>query len=203
MRRATYIVVQSIFATPISIHALREEGDEPTNTKKRKEKDISIHALREEGDADKAKAAEAARKFLSTPSVRRATKLRYFVAGEYGISIHALREEGDGGKKEKKMDWSISIHALREEGDVPQDTVRTEEIVISIHALREEGDRQYVGLYPPHYISIHALREEGDSVSCSRIFATTPFLSTPSVRRATYGAGLYAGRGQYFYPRPP
>ena len=34
-------------------------------------------------------------KFLSTPSVRRATAVRLGLAGEPVISIHALREEGD------------------------------------------------------------------------------------------------------------
>ena len=52
-------------------------------------------------------------------------------------------------------------------------------------------------------ISIHALREEGDY----RIYACTvgsrSFLSTPSVRRATW---LRPGRPHsttHFYPRPP
>ena len=35
---------------PISIHALREEGDKKDNLPTRQEK-ISIHALREEGDS--------------------------------------------------------------------------------------------------------------------------------------------------------
>ena len=33
--------------------------------------------------------------FLSTPSVRRATRFSYEVNTKVGISIHALREEGD------------------------------------------------------------------------------------------------------------
>ena len=35
------------------------------------------------------------RRFLSTPSVRRATFLHHFLCHKYYISIHALREEGD------------------------------------------------------------------------------------------------------------
>ena len=55
----------------ISIHALREEGDDRRYKAKFREV-ISIHALREEGD------------------------LRcQFVHGFFHISIHALREEGD------------------------------------------------------------------------------------------------------------
>ena len=55
----------------ISIHALREEGDQRTQVLLDMGA-ISIHALREEGDGDR---------FL----------LRHIA----GISIHALREEGD------------------------------------------------------------------------------------------------------------
>ena len=36
-------------------------------------------------------------KFLSTPSVRRATYAEYTYNGDKQISIHALREEGDPG----------------------------------------------------------------------------------------------------------
>ena len=55
----------------ISIHALREEGDQAA-PQRRAPHHISIHALREEGDL---------------------TYLRY--SGASRISIHALREEGD------------------------------------------------------------------------------------------------------------
>ena len=56
----------------ISIHALREEGDQNDNTFWAEE-EISIHALREEGDL-----------------------VILGVISGHGISIHALREEGDG-----------------------------------------------------------------------------------------------------------
>ena len=82
----------------------------------------------------------AKKKFLSTPSARRATFLGTLVPLAALISIHALREEGDplrckgltdrgyfyprpprGGrpadKRDKLTDLWISIHALREEGD--------------------------------------------------------------------------------------
>ena len=56
----------------ISIHALREEGDQ-VHCNQFPRKDISIHALREEGDHP-----ACGHSFAST-----------------AISIHALREEGD------------------------------------------------------------------------------------------------------------
>ena len=80
---------------PISIHALREEGDHARAKHINRHHNISIHALREEGDAADVEKAMAqtnfyprpprggrleppylglgAVKFLSTPSARRAT----------------------------------------------------------------------------------------------------------------------------------
>ena len=56
---------------------------------------ISIHALREEGDRGGASEDDPARKFLSTPSARRATHPSRRLGLVSRISIHALREEGD------------------------------------------------------------------------------------------------------------
>ena len=79
----------------ISIHALREEGDQHVGMQRKRHKDfyprpprggrphrtdaagisdtISIHALREEGDVVAVGAKLTDRQFLSTPSARRAT----------------------------------------------------------------------------------------------------------------------------------
>ena len=57
---------------PISIHALREEGDYCL-TDGRWTTLISIHALREEGDLAEFRARVERTEFLSTPSARRAT----------------------------------------------------------------------------------------------------------------------------------
>ena len=79
---------------------------------------ISIHALREEGDEEPVEAPDISKIFLSTPSARRATPtllatsshttnfyprpprggrltLAYMEVQPEAISIHALREEGD------------------------------------------------------------------------------------------------------------
>ena len=56
---------------------------------------ISIHALREEGDQILLDAHAANNVFLSTPSARRATGQRLHEGAGAQISIHALREEGD------------------------------------------------------------------------------------------------------------
>ena len=57
----------------ISIHALREEGDQQRIDDLSDKLDISIHALREEGDSVAGANYRRTRRFLSTPSARRAT----------------------------------------------------------------------------------------------------------------------------------
>ena len=78
---------------------------------------ISIHALREEGDQFNDLAEDLCMAFLSTPSARRATQRDIIHAAVHQISIHALREEGDHGLQAGDVQVEISIHALREEGD--------------------------------------------------------------------------------------
>ena len=78
----------------ISIHALREEGDDGKLCLTLP-RGISIHALREEGDVCGGKLGLLNREFLSTPSARRATRGSRHVRCKEQISIHALREEGD------------------------------------------------------------------------------------------------------------
>ena len=80
--------------------------------------------------------------FLSTPSVRRATRVLQHRTPLEDISIHALREEGDSVPAFGLGHGDISIHALREEGD-PDLTKVQHGLEISIHALREEGDTCY------------------------------------------------------------
>ena len=62
---------------------------------------ISIHALREEGDGEDPIFGKPLFKFLSTPSARRATCHSDDCRLVDAISIHALREEGDS----RMMGW--------------------------------------------------------------------------------------------------
>ena len=78
---------------------------------------ISIHALREEGDEELTACIVRRDLFLSTPSARRATNSPQFTPFTTQISIHALREEGDIQPLANIGLIVISIHALREEGD--------------------------------------------------------------------------------------
>ena len=149
-------------SSTISIHALREEGDQRQRLHRRR-RHISIHALREEGD-DGQQLVQVVRVdfyprpprggrlsswssdladiiFLSTPSARRATPQAVRGHGGHQISIHALREEGDDAIGERQdVKRLISIHALREEGDDAIGERQDVKRLISIHALREEGD---------------------------------------------------------------
>ena len=81
--------------------------------------EISIHALREEGDDTGPDALLNLGEFLSTPSARRATGDVVSAQHIVDISIHALREEGDAYEPfHLREKIEISIHALREEGDI-------------------------------------------------------------------------------------
>ena len=115
-RRATTEALIDRMTPRISIHALREEGDQGDPEHPRPQH-ISIHALREEGDFARCRCPARAKnfyprpprggrpdggiwkleakKFLSTPSARRATYTVQIVHVGAVISIHALREEGD------------------------------------------------------------------------------------------------------------
>ena len=189
----------------ISIHALREEGDQVVCCLSLSSI-ISIHALREEGDT-----------FIHHE--KRAAS----------ISIHALREEGDAAVKGTVLDLIISIHALREEGDrlrssnalyfanfyprpprggrrppkprngpgrpflsTPSARRATRlvhalqhQIHISIHALREEGDGFCTGHYPPDRYFYPRPPRGGRRVLNVQVCVPVIFLSTPSARRAT------------------
>ena len=154
-------------------------------------KNISIHALREEGDDVSVVDLDETAEFLSTPSARRATRQRRIRGVHKTISIHALREEGDaypayntrhqhnfyprpprGGRHSAVHRIALPAEFL----STPSARRATDVIVyavtyrdISIHALREEGDiRSKCSGKSSTPISIHALREEGDtSASCA------------------------------------
>ena len=107
---------------PISIHALREEGDRGRHRSPRG-RTISIHALREEGDLE--------------GCVKIVPLL---------ISIHALREEGD--RRTQPMQTSTGNFYPRPPrgGRRARQTLRAHCRAISIHALREEGDMRSMSL---------------------------------------------------------
>ena len=101
----------------ISIHALREEGDDSSRNSASASTDFYPRPPRG-GRPSGWKACPPSRKFLSTPSARRATAPLFRFSLLCRISIHALREEGDlRFALHESPRREISIHALREEGD--------------------------------------------------------------------------------------
>ena len=93
-RRATAAKGQGNIHVQISIHALREEGDQDTETGEIYKGDFYPRPPRG-GRRDSETNGSKTIKFLSTPSARRATPQVTAPAGGWAISIHALREEGD------------------------------------------------------------------------------------------------------------
>ena len=75
--------------------------------------------------------------------------------------------------------------------------------VISIHALLAESDTWARGSRVTYVISIHALLAESDPPRVVRQPATTRFLSTLSLRRATVTVLGIQHRVGDFYPRSP
>ena len=168
-RRATCCRPPARGLSPISIHALREEGDPQDHDHNQRGRHFYPRPPRG-GRQACIFTRTITSLFLSTPSARRATRDAGRSDPVRQISIHALREEGDasretshrkhrnfyprpprGGRRDaelyQKILFPISIHALREEGDVQAGTVLGASGPISIHALREEGDRRVVPLF--------------------------------------------------------
>ena len=96
LRRAT--ITGYFFNTMqiISIHALLAESD-PYKLMIHHAKKISIHALLAESDRAAMPVSGPRLRFLSTLSLRRATKGNVHYMGVYEISIHALLAESDSG----------------------------------------------------------------------------------------------------------
>ena len=121
------------------------------------------------------------RKFLSTPSARRATLQISIRNGLDGISIHALREEGDASDLHKKRSgWYFYPRPPR--GGRPSGFSRTlslSRFLSTPSARRATSERRHWHI--------------GQSL----------FLSTPSARRATTGRHPVQHRDRHFYPRPP
>ena len=162
-RRATHENGGHLRSHPISIHALREEGDtlQPDGGRLSA---ISIHALREEGDRKIFDIPTATMQFLSTPSARRATTLKkiiiYFFVGF--LSTPSARRA-----THLPRSWHLAAANFYPRpprgGRQIRRTGHDRRQQISIHALREEGDHAACKSGSCRTISIHALREEGDS----------------------------------------
>ena len=120
------------------------------------------------------------------------------------ISIHALLAESDAAGRFCYLDNIISIHALLAESD---DGYRKRLMIakmgISIHALLAESDSKQRMQAQALNISIHALLAESDLLQKPIAQTGLTFLSTLSLRRATFVLALIVVIGYNFYPRSP
>ena len=126
---------------------------------------ISIHALREEGDGQNPAGQSQLDRFLSTPSARRATNAAAYENRKRGISIHALREEGDGAaraaERSRQYFYPRPPRGGRPERVVVPDRLKGFLSTPSARRATRGGGKVHVW----RGISIHALREEGDSLT--------------------------------------
>ena len=91
------MTVRLKFLISISIHALREEGDQTRPT--RSMQSVHFYPRPPRGGRHETFARMCnTMQFLSTPSARRATPATAQAVDAEDISIHALREEGDQSK---------------------------------------------------------------------------------------------------------
>ena len=154
-------MVQMGLIKPISIHALRGEGDDALAGKDILG-NISIHALRGEGD----RKIQGCREFCN-------------------ISIHALRGEGDLVLALEGVNLVISIHALRGEGDDDHD-VKLEHVTEFQSTPSVGRATKYIVTDGPLDFDFNPRPPWGGRPECLETSVDELlFQSTPSVGRAT------------------
>ena len=123
---------------------------------------ISIHALREEGDDGSAEVSSQFSEFLSTPSARRATGNDTDYKRWAKISIHALREEGDISSRQFVTFWCYFYPRPPRGGR--HITAQFEALFKTFLSTPSARRATFTSCLPSPLknISIHALREEGD-----------------------------------------
>ena len=174
-----------------------------TTTKQEDKNHISIHALREEGDDGIFFISLFKNGFLSTPSARRATVMipraadaptNFYPRPPRGgrlACVTTLLNCGDFYPRPPRGGRHIFRQSL------------AYLIPISIHALREEGDPTgQHGCFPVLlFLSTPSARRATNGSGSIDVGGI--FLSTPSARRATIAATARETIHGDFYPRPP
>ena len=186
----------------ISIHALREEGDNPENAP-----NCPILYFYPRPPRGGRRGGSVWHKytmaFLSTPSARRATATRFPVRG---VMMNFYPRPPRGGRRAEPPTGNaalyISIHALREEGDPA--TVVYAPLPKNFYPRPPRGGRRQrcKGLMQNRYFYPRPPRG-GRRLARYPKDKTKTFLSTPSARRATVRCAPRCPAGWYFYPRPP
>ena len=138
-RRATYIVIDRIKPILISIHALREEGDQDPDYQKLHPKHFYPRPPR--GGRQPSNCSNSSLSlFLSTPSARRATSCHEVTVS---TSMNFYPRPPRGGRRHIPQTVSKSRKFLSTPSArraTPPKLPFFHRPAISIHALREEGD---------------------------------------------------------------
>ena len=149
---------------------------------------ISIHALCEEGDGSLVSASNVTFRFLSTPSARRATYIKYSHSlGQADFYPRPLR----GGRHERALNNHADNQFLSTPSARRATQGNTAALSVTTIFLSTPSARRATGTVANYSktkaISIHALCEEGDK----------PRLSCPSATWNFYPRPLRGGRLQY------
>ena len=142
-------------------------------------------------------------KFLSTLSLRRATHYDNYNLHCVEISIHALLAESDGGVLLSffvRITFLSTLSLRRATHKTKNNCI---DCCISIHALLAESDPLKSESLTTYFISIHALLAESDYYGCYSLRHSASFLSTLSLRRATWPPVRDIIQWEDFYPRSP
>ena len=165
---------------------------------------ISIHALRVEGDLEICHSLAIVHKFLSTPSGWRATASACGSAIGSIISIHALRVEGD--QRVADIDILYGNFYPRPPGGGRLHPVRVDDAdVLDFYPRPPGGGRPSKHRHKFRNIIFLSTPSGWRATSVFAIMqsSTVTFLSTPSGWRATPTCWRRRSPARYFYPRPP
>ena len=164
---------------------------------------ISIHALLAESDHGRHRFFCGALQFLSTLSLRRATRRYIFRFSAADISIHALLAESDAMEHTRILKCA-DFYPRSPCGErlSPRPLWARHQVFLSTLSLRRATNPSYAALDGAS-ISIHALLAESDRTPSAARATFIKFLSTLSLRRATNSRGQQAQRWANFYPRSP
>ena len=145
----------------ISIHALREEGDQSGYCRIHRRQHFYPRPPRG-GRLNHSLHREHSRKFLSTPSARRATFRCLIHTTDCIISIHALCEEGDHDAVSGGLHFLYFYPRPLRGGRLDGDSCTAQILrFLSTPSARRATNQQKFNRRSV-YISIHALCEEGD-----------------------------------------
>ena len=167
---------------------------------------ISIHALRVEGDDGPTSVFVAGKLFLSTPSGWRATSFKLPISPDIASYFYPRPPGGGRRRSLYHRGRNATNFYPRPPGGGRHETIEPGAFDGQTFLSTPSGWRATrcdLVLQLDVHISIHALRVEGDRQTHCRYPRQKEFLSTPSGWRATSFAFASSGISSNFYPRPP